>query len=79
MGAYVTAKYGLLGVLKAASAEFKLLRCVEIRPGFIETNMLNAFDTRFLEIERNRLPDRRFSTPDEVAGEIVDLLFEGTS
>jgi len=79
MGAYVTAKYGLLGVLKAASAEFKWLRCVEIRPGFIETDMLNAFDTRYLEIERNRLPDGRFSTPDEVAAEIVDRLLEGTS
>ena len=79
MGAYVTAKYGLLGVLKAASAEFKWLRCVEIRPGFIETDMLKAFDTRYLEIERNRLPDGRFSTSDEVAAEIVDRLFEGTS
>jgi NAD(P)-dependent dehydrogenase (short-subunit alcohol dehydrogenase family) len=55
------------------------LRCVEIRPGFIETDMLKAFDTRYLEIERNRLPGGRFSTPDEVAAEIVDRLFEGTS
>ncbi len=74
MGAYVIAKYGLRGVLKAAAAEFTWLRCAEVAPGFMETNMLNAFDARYLEIERSKRPEGRFSTPEEIAAEILPLL-----
>jgi 3-oxoacyl-[acyl-carrier protein] reductase len=76
MGAYIIAKYGLRGVLKAAAAEFNWLRCQEVAPGFMETNMLKAFDDRFLDMERDRRPEGRFSTAEEVAAEILPLLFE---
>ncbi len=77
MGAYVIAKYGVLGLLKTAGTEFKWLQCSDIRPSFIETKMLNAYDPRYLEIERSRLPDGRFSTPIEVARKIVEQLLGG--
>ncbi len=76
MGAYVIAKYGLRGVLKAAAAEISWLRCAEVTPGFMETDMLKAFDARYLEIERSKRPTGRFSTPDEIAAEILPLLVE---
>jgi len=71
MGAYVIAKYGLLGLKKALEAEFPWLDCHEIMPGFMETNMLTAFDSRYLELERSRDPRGRFSTADEVAAEVM--------
>jgi NAD(P)-dependent dehydrogenase (short-subunit alcohol dehydrogenase family) len=74
MGAYVIAKYGLMGVLATANAEYPWLTATTISPGFTETEMLTAFDERFLEITRNQQPDGRFTSPEEVARNIVSLV-----
>lgn len=71
MAAYVIAKYGLQGVLAAAAAEYSWLRVTSVSPGYTETPMLAAFDSRFLEMARACAP---FTTPDEVAREIVDKI-----
>jgi NAD(P)-dependent dehydrogenase (short-subunit alcohol dehydrogenase family) len=68
MADYVIAKHGLLGVVKAAAAEYPWLRTGFVAPGFTETAMLKAFDERYLEQARAA---GRFSTADEVAAEIV--------
>jgi 3-oxoacyl-[acyl-carrier protein] reductase len=71
MADYVVAKHGLLGLMKAAAAEFPWLRSHAVTPGFTETAMLAAFDARFLEQAR---ATTRFATPDEVAAEILALV-----
>lgn len=68
MADYVIAKHGLLGVVKAAGAEYPWLRTGFVSPGFTETAMLTAFDDRYLDQARAA---GRFATPDEVAAEIV--------
>jgi len=69
MGAYVSAKYGLAGLLASLAADHPWLRVETVRPGFVETPMLEVFDARFLEMQRARQP---FQKPEEVAREIVD-------
>ena len=74
MGAYVIAKFGLMGVLSAAKAEFPWLEIASIRPGFTETSMLDAFDPRYLQAMRAKDPRGRFSAPDEVAEDLFSLI-----
>ncbi len=68
LGAYVIAKHGLSGVLSLLAAEYSWLRVRSVKPGYTETRMLEAFDSRFLELARSKAP---FSTPTEVASRIV--------
>jgi 3-oxoacyl-[acyl-carrier protein] reductase len=71
MGAYVIAKYGLLGLMRVLAAEYPWLKTSVVHPGFTETAMLEAFDPRFLEGIRATKPGGRFDEPDAVAREIV--------
>jgi 3-oxoacyl-[acyl-carrier protein] reductase len=64
MGAYVIAKHGMAGVLALAAAEYPWLRVRSVKPGFTETDMLRAFDPRFLELQRQKAP---FDSPHHVA------------
>jgi len=69
MGAYVIAKYGLLGVLKLLEADYKWLSVDTVSPGFVETKMLDSFDVRFLDMMRAQKP---FQTADQIADDIVE-------
>lgn len=71
MADYVIAKHGLMGMMKAAAAEYPWLCTDWVAPGFVETPMLDAFDPRYLEQARTLAPGGRFTTPAEVAAEIV--------
>ena len=76
MGAYVIAKFGLQGVLATAAGDYPWLQTGTISPGFIETSMLEIFDERFLDMLREQLPNKRFSTPEEVAETVLNLVKE---
>lgn len=69
MGAYVIAKHGLAGVLAMAAADYPWLRVRAVKPGYTETRMLEAFDERFLAMQRDKAP---FSTPEAVAASITE-------
>lgn len=69
MGAYVIAKYGMMGMLAVLAADYPWLRVSSVSPGYTQTPMLEAFDTRFLELQRTHV---HFSTPTEIAKIIVD-------
>lgn len=69
MGAYVIAKHGLTGVLAMAAADYPWLRVRAVKPGYTETRMLEAFDERFLAMQRDKAP---FSTPEAVAASITE-------
>ena len=71
MGAYLIAKHGLAGVLAAAAADYPWLHVRAVSPSFTETPMLDAFDARYLDLQRARQP---FDTPAQVAAQIVAQL-----
>ena len=71
MGAYTIAKFGMAGVLAVIAADYPWLRVRTVSPGFTETPMLNAFEPRFIELMRTRVP---FQKPEEVAAEIIALI-----
>lgn len=68
LGAYVIAKHGMAGLLALLSADYPWLHVRSIKPSYTETAMLQAFDPRFLELQRAKFP---FKTPAEVASQVV--------
>lgn len=68
MGAYVIAKHGMAGLLAALAADYPWLSVSSVKPGYTETPMLQAFDPRFLDLQRARAP---FATPAQVASQIL--------
>lgn len=68
MGAYVIGKHGMAGVLALLAADYPWLRVRSVSPSFTETKMLDAFDTRFLDLQRAKAP---FQTPGSVARQIL--------
>ena len=71
MASYIVAKFGLLGLLKAAKAEHGWLRTEVIFPEFTDTPMLAAFDDRFVELLREQ---GSVSQPEAVAARIVGMI-----
>jgi NAD(P)-dependent dehydrogenase (short-subunit alcohol dehydrogenase family) len=69
MGAYVIAKQGMAGMLGLLSADYPWLKVRSISPGYTETRMLDAFDPRFLELQREKAP---FQSPATVAALILE-------
>ena len=69
MGAYVIAKHGMAGMLAMLAADYPWLRVRAVKPGYTETRMLDAFDERFLALQREKAP---FQTPQQVAALIVE-------
>ncbi|HYQ18674.1 MAG TPA: SDR family oxidoreductase [Polyangiaceae bacterium] len=68
MGAYVIAKYGMQGMLALLAADYPWLSVRSVSPGYTETRMLEAFDPRFLELQRSRIA---FHTPQEIAAQVL--------
>jgi NAD(P)-dependent dehydrogenase (short-subunit alcohol dehydrogenase family) len=68
---YVVAKYAMAGVLAALGADNPWLSVAVVRPGFLSTAMLDAFDPRFAEQLRAA---GRVQAPESVAAHIVDAL-----
>jgi 3-oxoacyl-[acyl-carrier protein] reductase len=69
MGAYVIAKQGMAGMLGLLSADYPWLKVRSISPGYTQTRMLDAFDPRFLELQREKAP---FQSPATVAALILE-------
>ena len=71
---YSAAKAGLIGLTKTAARELAAsgTTCNAISPGFIETAMLDADETR-RDAQRKLVPLARFGTPEEVAALAVFL------
>jgi NAD(P)-dependent dehydrogenase (short-subunit alcohol dehydrogenase family) len=68
MGGYTIGKYGMLGMLAALAADYPWLKVKSISPGYTTTPMLNAFDDRFLELQRSK---QSFSDPADIAALIL--------
>lgn len=78
MASYIAAKGGLEALLRAAAAELGRagLRISVVRPGYVETPMLEAFEPRLLESARAGTPARRFLGVAEVAAALLRGLME---
>jgi 3-oxoacyl-[acyl-carrier protein] reductase len=74
MGAYTISKYGLQGVMAQLAGEFGWLTTACVFPGFTETDMLNAFDSRFVDQLR---ASNQIASPEGVVLEIVKKLDMG--
>ncbi len=74
MAGYIMAKYALAGVCAALGADYKWLKVRSVMPGLMDSNMLDAFDERFVEILRAQ---DRVGTVEPVADEIVNLIVKG--
>lgn len=71
MSSYIAAKSGLEGLVHAAQADYPWLRTHILAPSYIETPMLGAFDSRFVELLRAQ---NKLESPDAVAADIVAAL-----
>jgi NAD(P)-dependent dehydrogenase (short-subunit alcohol dehydrogenase family) len=71
MGAYTISKFGLSGVLALLKAEYHWLNVASVSPTFTDTEMMEAFDPRFVEQLRAR---GEIAQPSEVAREILAAL-----
>ena len=71
MGAYIIAKSAMKVMLRICSVEYPWLKVRTISPGFTKTKMLDVFDPRYLELAQS---EKQFSTPEEVAELIINLL-----
>ena len=79
MGDYVTAKYALLGYMKALSAEYsaKNIKINALSPDMVETKFLSEIDERIVEMNAMKRPSGKNLTPFEVA-EKIDEIFENS-
>jgi 3-oxoacyl-[acyl-carrier protein] reductase len=71
MSSYIVAKKALETMLLACALENRWLNIKNVYPGFTDTKMLNAFDSRFLELIKLKKP---FLQPDNVADVIIKQL-----
>ncbi|MEK7551820.1 MAG: SDR family oxidoreductase [Patescibacteria group bacterium] len=69
MSSYVIAKFGLLGLVKSLAVEISQLgiRVVGLSPSFVETSLLKAFPAKMLELEKSKLQNGKFISPEEIA------------
>lgn len=71
MGSYIIAKYGLLGLLSAAAADYPWLSVDAIRPGFTRTAMLDIFDSRFIDSIEEKTG---IVAPEDIANEVLAMI-----
>ena len=72
---YAASKAGLIGFTKSVAAELgsRNIRCNAIAPGFIETEMTEALDQKWVQEWRNGIPLKRGGSPLDVANATVFL------
>ena len=78
---YITCKYALLGLMKAAAAEYcdKGLCINGISPSMIETKFLDCIDSRIVEMSAAESPLKRNLDIDEVVTSIEFLMSDKNS
>ena len=76
MSSYVTAKSGLLGLMRSVAKEVEQfnIRVLGISPSFVETELIKAFPSKLLEIEKEKQPEMTFIQPEDIAGMVMKLV-----
>lgn len=72
---YAASKAGMIGFTKSVAQELgsRNIRCNAIAPGFIETEMTEKLDQKFVEEWRATIPLKRGGTPTDVANTTLFL------
>lgn len=72
---YAASKAGIIGFTKSIALELgsRNIRCNAIAPGFIETEMTRALDTKVLEQWKESIPLKRVGMPEDVANAVLFL------
>ena len=80
MAHYVTAKYALLGFMKALSSEYagKNICINAVSPSMIETNFLEQIPEKLVEFSAQQHPLKRNGIPGDIAPVVKFLLSEGS-
>lgn len=78
---YVASKHGVIGLTKSAATEYarKNIRVNAVCPGFVRTPMTEGVIARGEVGVIERVPQRRWGSPEEVAGLIAWLLSDQAS
>ena len=73
---YCASKAGLIGMTRSMAVEFgaRGVRINAVAPGFIDTDMTRKLNERRVAEMENRIPMRRFGTPQEVAKVVAFML-----
>ncbi|KAK8174940.1 hypothetical protein BC567DRAFT_264453 [Phyllosticta citribraziliensis] len=73
--AYAASKAGVIGLTRALAAEYGPLglRVNTLVPGYVETAMTDAMETKARDLARDSIPLKRFGTADEIASAAVFL------
>jgi 3-oxoacyl-[acyl-carrier protein] reductase len=76
---YITAKYALAGLSKAAAAELGRygITVNMISPGMMDTRLTGYLPARYLEAYRQKHPMNRMTSPDDVAEALKFLISDG--
>lgn len=72
---YVAAKAGIIGLTKAVALEFasRGIQVNAVAPGFISTDMTDALSDKVKEQMLEKIPVKKFGTPEDVANAVVFL------
>ena len=78
---YAASKAGIIGFTKSVALELgsRNIRCNAIAPGFIETEMTDALDTKQVDEWRKAIPLRRGGSPEDVAQATAFLASDNSS
>lgn len=69
MSHYVSAKYALMGMAKSMAVELAKYNCTVnfISPGMVQTDLINNFPAKLVEMQAANNPLKRIATPEDVA------------
>ncbi|MFH1326512.1 MAG: SDR family oxidoreductase [archaeon] len=75
---YVSSKYALMGFVKSLASEISPNKCTfnMVSPGPVKTNLLSNFPDKFFEILGEKNPQKKLTTPKDVANAVSFLLDE---
>jgi len=77
---YITAKYGLMGLVKSMASELSRNNCTfnMISPGMTNTSLLDNLPKKFIEIGAENNPMKRIAEPSDIA-KIISFLASDSS
>lgn len=78
MSSYVSAKCALFALLKCISSELKNtnIKIINISPFFVDTDLIKAYPPKLIELERMKLPEKRFLKPADIADYVIRIIRE---
>lgn len=78
---YITAKYALLGMTRAAAVELSGsgITVNAISPGMMDTDLTSHLPRKYLEFYTGRHPMKRMTTPSDVADAAIFLMSDSAS